>query len=175
MSVFLSLFSLSLKSINIPWQWGIFAKGRNRKLFPDATMKAFAFHSAKSIFEFSKIHYCSKQATLTAKMNSFFFQICFSLIQILQVVSVTPTLPLFFPRPLERVETSSYMSLLTFFLPFGSSAAANQYLKFYVGEATTCQNVHISYMKRTGLMNMRFEGEIKDQGFLLKLQHRKIG
>lgn len=66
------------------------------------------------------------------------------------------------------------MSLHTF-LPFGSSAAANQYLKFYAGEATTCQDVNISYMKRTGLMNMRFEGEIKDQGFLLKVQHRKIG
>lgn len=56
-----------------------------------------------------------------------------------------------------------------FLLAFCRSAATNEYLRFYVGEVTTCQNVNISYMKRTGLMNMRFAESFKDQGFLLEL------
>lgn len=61
------------------------------------------------------------------------------------------------------------------FSGFSCSAAANQYLRFYIGTVTACQNVNISYTKRTELMNVRFWEILKDQCFLLKLGHRKNG
>lgn len=88
----------------------------------------------------------------------------------LEVVSFNPTLPLYFPSSLltEKVDIMLH-NPSHFFLAFGSSAAANQYLRRHY--LSKCQ--HFLH-ERTGLMNMRFGNIFKDHGFLLKPGHRKF-